>query len=360
MFDLLAELTTLPGPSGYERAVARRMLSGMRELGVDTHMDRMGNVVAYLPGRCHERKLMLSAHTDEVGLMVKCISEDGYLYVDQNGIVSVGGLPGAIVQIVARDCLYPGVVGARSAHLMLEDEASKPVTLLDVWVDVGASRREDVLAMGIHHGTPIVFQPNLQRMQDGCVVGKALDDRVGCSLLLRTLEHLSRQAALEVDLYVVAVVQEEVGSRGARVAARCIAPDWAVIVDTVPASDPSTVPQKTSSELGKGPVVRAMEQLPNKMGTLFSAAVSERLVALAQQAGLPVQRDIFRTWSDASTIHMEGKEGIAMGSVLVPRRYSHSAAEVVRLSDIEAAESLILAFLKSVSPEDLAGPSWLD
>lgn len=359
MLDLLEELTRLPGPSGYERAVAQRMLAGMRDLGVEAEMDRMGNVVGYVPGRSHDRKFMLSAHTDEVGLMVKYITDDGLIYFDQNGVISAMCLPSAKVQIVTRKRLYTGVIGTKSAHLMMDEEVKKPLSILDLWIDVGATSREDVLAMGIRHGTPIVFYPNFERIGDGFVISKAIDDRMGCTLLLKTLEALA-QTTLEVDLYVTAVVQEEVGSRGARVAARRIAPDWAVTVDTVPARDPSAIPQKTTAELGKGPVFRAMEVLPNMMGTLFSEAVRERLASVAEAEGLPYQYDIFGTWSDASTIHLEGPQGVSLGSVFVPRRYAHSPAEIMKVSDMEAAQALILAFLKSLSAEDLAGINWLD
>ena len=359
MLDLLKELTALPGPSGYERAVARRMLAGMRELGVEVEMDRMGNVIGYVPGRSHDRKLMLDAHTDEVGLMVKCITDDGLIYFDQNGIISAMCLPSAKVQIVTRERLFTGVIGTKSAHLMMDEEVKKPVSTLDLWIDVGATSREDVLAMGIRPGTPIVFYPNFERVGDGFVMSKAIDNRVGCTLLLKTLESLAH-TTLDVDLFVTASVQEEVGSRGARVVSRRIAPDWAVFMDTVPARDPSAVPQKTTAELGKGPVFRAMDVLPSMMGTLYSEAIRERLVAVAEAESLPYQFDIFRTWTDAATAHLEGPQGVSAGTVFVPRRYAHSPAEIMKVSDMEAARDLILAFLKSLSAEDLAGTNWLD
>jgi len=302
--------------------------------------------------------VMISAHSDEVGLMVKYISDDGYVYFDQNGTISTLCLPGTKVQIVTKDLLYPGVVGTRSAHLMMAEHGHNLPLMHELWIDVGARSRADVLAMGIRHGTPIVFYPNWEQLADGCVVSKAIDDRMGCTLLLKTLESLAK-TTLDVDLYVAAVVQEEVGSRGARVAARRIAPDWAITVDTVPAGDPSAIPQKTTAQVGKGPVFRSMELLPNMMGTLYAESVSERLVAVATAEKLPYQHDIFQTWSDAATIHMEGAEGVSMGSVLVPRRYAHSCAEVLSLSDLEVAAALIPAFLKSLSVDDLAGGNWL-
>ena len=359
MFELLEELTGLPGPSGYERAVARRMLAGLRQLGIEANMDRMGNVVGYVPGRSHTRKILVTAHTDEVGLMVKYISDDGFLYLEQNGVVNSISLPGTQVQIVTRERLYAGVIGTKSAHLLSEEEARRLPLLPELWVDVGASSRAEVLAWGIRHGTPVIYHPNFQRMGDDCAVSKAIDDRAGCAVLLSALQALAH-TTLDVDLYVAAVVQEEVGSRGALVTARRIAPDWAIALDTVPARDPATAPQRASAELGKGPVLRAMESLPNLMGTIFSERVNQRLTEAAEAAGVPFQYDVFRTWSDADTISLQGEQGVSMGGIFIPRRHSHSAAEVVSRRDLEAACSLLVAFLKSLSEDDLGRASWLD
>jgi putative aminopeptidase FrvX len=131
-------------------------------------------------------------------------------------------------------------------------------------------------------------------------------------------------------------------------------------VDVVAASDPSTTPQKVTAQLGKGPVIRAMEALPNMMGTLYSETVNERLVAVSEAEKLSYQFDIFKTWSDAATISLEGPQGVSMGGLFIPRRYGHSSAEVVSISDIETSRSLILAFLESLSVQDLAGINWID
>lgn len=359
MLELLRELTLLPGPSGYERAVARRMYTGMHELGVKVEMDRMGNVIGYVPGRSHDRRIMLSAHTDEVGLMVKYITDDGLIYFDLNGMLTPMCLPSAKVQVVTRQRTYTGVISTKSAHLMQEEDVRKPLSLLDLWIDVGATSREEVLAMGIHHGTPVVFYPNFELVGEGFVISKAIDDRFGCALLLKTLEALAH-TTLDVDLYATAVVQEEVGSRGARVAARHIAPDWALTLDTVPARDPGALPQKTTAQMGKGPVLRTMEALPNMMGTLFSERIRERLIAVSEAKALPYQHDIFSTWSDASEISLAGTQGVSMGGIFVPRRYAHSPAEMIKISDLEVARALIFAFLESLSVDDLAQGNWLD
>lgn len=359
MLELLEELTALPGPSGYERAIAHRMLAGLRQLGIEASMDRMGNVVGHVPGRSHARKILVTAHTDEVGLMVKYISDDGFLYLEQNGLVNLGSLPGTQVQIVTREHLYPGVIGTRSAHLLSEEEARRLPLLSELWVDLGASSRQEVLDRGIRHGTPVVFHPNFRRIGDDCAVSKAIDNRAGCAVLLNALQALTH-TALDVDLYVGAVVQEEVGSRGALVTARRIAPDWAITLDTVPARDAATIPQSTTVELGKGPVIRAMECLPNMLGVIFSERINQRLIEAARAAGLAVQYDVLRTWTDADTISLQGDQGVSVGGIFIPRRHSHSAAEVVNGRDLEAACSLLITFLRSLSEDDLARGNWLD
>ena len=359
MFDLLEELTSLPGPSGYERAVAQRMLAGLRQLGVEASIDRMGNVVGYVRGRSHARKILVTAHTDEVGLMVKHISDDGFLYLEQNGLVNISSLPGTPVQIITREHLYAGVIGIQSAHLQREDEARRLPLLSELWVDVGANSRQEVLARGIRHGTPVIYHPNFRRMGEDCAVSKAIDDRAGCAVLLSALQALAH-VSLDVDLYVGAVVQEEVGSRGALVTARRIAPDWAITLDTVPARDPATMPQRTTVELGQGPVIRAMESLPNMMGAIFSERVNQRLTEAARTAGLAGQYDVLRTWTDADTISLQGEQGVSVGGIFIPRRHSHSAAEVVNRRDLEAACSLLVTFLGSLSKDELARGNRLD
>jgi endoglucanase len=151
---------------------------------------------------------------------------------------------------------------------------------------------------------------------------------------------------------LVAAVQEEVGSRGAKVAAQSIGPDMAIVVDTVPAADPITPPQQATAECGKGPVIRSMDVNAQGWGTIYSKKIRQRLVATAVKYGIPHQKDIFRTWTDASTIHTSGK-GIPCGGLYVPRRYSHSPLELVKWSDIEKTVELLYLFCKELRSADI-------
>jgi putative aminopeptidase FrvX len=153
---------------------------------------------------------------------------------------------------------------------------------------------------------------------------------------------------VDYQLFFVAASQEEVGSRGAKVAARTLGPDMAMVIDTVPASDPITPLQQAASECGKGPVIRSMDVNALGWGTIYSKKIRQRLIDTATRNKISFQRDIFRTWTDASTIHTSGR-GIPCGGIYIPRRYSHSPTELVKWSDVKRTAELLYLFLKGLS-----------
>src|SRR4030043_1576710 len=183
---------------------------------------------------------------------------------------------------------------------------------------------------------------------------KAIDNRVGCAILIDLAEKMKTKK-IDYQLFFVAASQEEVGSRGAKVAAQTLGPDMAMVIDTVPASDPITPPQQATAECGKGPVIRSMDVNALGWGTIYSKKIRQRLIQTAVKNKIPFQKDIFRTWTDASTIHTSGK-GIPCGGLYIPRRYSHSPLELVKWSDVEKTAGVFFLFLKelnSVVIEDL-------
>jgi endoglucanase len=153
---------------------------------------------------------------------------------------------------------------------------------------------------------------------------------------------------IDYQLFLVAAVQEEIGSRGARVAAQILDPDMAIVIDTVPASDPITPPQQATAECGEGPVIRSMDVNALGWGTIYSKKIRQSLIQTAVKNKIPIQKDIFRTWTDASTIHTSGR-GIPCGGLYIPRRYSHSPVELVKWPDIERTANLLHLFLRNLS-----------
>jgi endoglucanase len=178
------------------------------------------------------------------------------------------------------------------------------------------------------------------------IVSKALDNRVGCAILIDLADKMKTRK-LDYQLFLVAASQEEVGSRGAKVAAQILGPDMAMVIDTVPASDPVTPPQQATAECGRGPVIRSMDVNALGWGTIYSKKIRQRLVHTAIKNRIPHQKDIFRTWTDASSIHTSGR-GIPCGGIYIPRRYSHSPMELVKWLDVERTAELLYLFLKGL------------
>jgi endoglucanase len=157
---------------------------------------------------------------------------------------------------------------------------------------------------------------------------------------------------IDYQLLLLAAVQEEIGSRGAKVAAQTLGPDMALVVDTVPAADPITPPQQATEECGKGPVIRSMDVNAMGWGTIYSKKIRQRLISTAVKHGIPHQKDIARTWTDASVIHTSGK-GIPCGGLYIPRRYSHSPLELAKWSDVENTANLLHFFCKELHSADI-------
>jgi len=221
------------------------------------------------------------------------------------------------------------VVGVKNRHLLTAEDLKRPISISDLWIDVGAESKEEVKRWGIEIGDPIVFHPNFQKIGKESILSKAVDNRAGCTILIDLAERM-KSKKIDYQLFLVAAVQEEIGSRGAKVAAQTLAPDMAIVIDTVPASDPITPPQQATAECGKGPVIRSMDVNALGWGTIYSKKIRQRLIQTALKNRIPHQKDIFRTWTDASTIHTS-RRGIPCGGLFIPRRYSHSPVELVKM-----------------------------
>jgi putative aminopeptidase FrvX len=320
MLDLFKRLVEIPGGSGFEEKVIEAIVAELKRSLPDVSVDPMGNVIGKL-GR-GKKSVMLCAHSDEVGLLIKYIDPKGFIYFDLNGMIDERVLLSTKVDICADRGIFTGVVGVKNRHLLTAEDLKRPISISDLWIDVGAGSAEEVRSWGIEIGDPIVFHPNFQKIGKGTILTKAIDNRAGCTVLIELAERM-KSKKIDYQLFFVAAVQEEIGSRGAKVASQTLGPDMAIVIDTVPASDPITPPQQAASECGKGPVIRSMDVNALGWGTVYSKKIRQRLINTALKNKIPHQKDIFRTWTDASTIHTSGR-GIPCGGLYIPRRYSHS------------------------------------
>ena len=349
MLELFQKLVETPGGSGFEEKVIEFISAELKKNLSDVSIDPMGNVVGKVgKGR---RSVMVCVHTDEMCLLVKYIDPRGYIFFDLNGMFDERVLLSTKVDICTEKEIYTGVVGVKNRHLMTAEDLKRPIAVSELWIDVGAESAEEVRAWGIEIGDPVVYHPHFQSIGKETIISKSIDNRAGCAILIDLAERMKKER-IDYQLFLVAAVQEEVGSRGAKVVAQTLAPDMAIVIDTVPAADPITPPQLATDECGKGPAIRSMDVNAFGQGTIYSKKIRQRLISTAVKNKIPHQKDIFRTWTDASTIHTSGK-GIPCGGVYIPRRYSHSPAELIKWSDVERTAELLYLFLKDLRSSDI-------
>lgn len=335
----LERLVDLAGAPGHEQAVADYVLTSLDPFAaasVDTH----GSVIVEMVGPAPGPVLLLAAHTDEVALVVKNIDASGFLQVGVLGSVIREVAAGRMVRVAG----HPGIVGVRPGHFWRtgSDLAQAPDRL---YVDVGASSAAAVRAAGIDIGTPVTFWNPLQRfgIDRDLVVGKALDDRLGCAVLLTLLERETPPAGRLVAAFTV---QEEVGLRGAGAVAHRIAPDFALAIDTIacadtPDGDPShDVPLR----LGAGPAL-PLATGPRGTGLLVSSKVATLLRAIGAEAGVELQTVVFGGGdNDATTMAWAGV-GCHAGSIAIARRYAHTPVEVADFDDVRATYTWLQALI---------------
>ena len=345
MFTLFEKLTGIPGGSGFEEKVIEAIAPELKRRLPEVSVDPLGNVIGKL-GK-GKKSVMVCVHSDEVGMLIKYIDPKGYIYFDLNGMIDERVLLSTKVDVCTDKGIYTGVVGVKNRHLLTAEDIKRPVSVSDLWIDLGAESAEEVKRWGVEIGDPISFHPNFQKIGKDTIISKAVDNRAGCTILVELAERMKAKK-LDYRLFFVAATQEEIGSRGAKVAAQALEPDMAIVIDTVPASDPITPPQQATTECGKGPVIRSMDVNALGWGTVYSKKIRKRLIATAEKNGIPHQEDVARTWTDAATIHTSGR-GIPCGGIYIPRRYSHSPMELVKWSDVERTVNLLYLFFKNLN-----------
>jgi len=349
VLNLLKQLAEVPGPSGREDSV-RAIVSEYLKPHVDRlWIDTWGNLVGLKKGSSGEGRLMIAAHMDEIGLFVSHIEDDGFLRVVPIGGVAERSLLYQRVMLKTRDGkLLRGVVGLKPLHVAKPEELQKVPELRELFVDVGASSKEEADKMGIRVGDILVFDREVVELTSDRVTGKAFDDRVGVTTLVKAAQMLERP---RVDVYFVATVQEEVGLKGARTSAFAISPDVALAIDVTIASDvPGVAKSEWYTKLGKGPAIKIADGR-SASGLIAHPKVVDFLVQVAEKYRIPYQVEIIPGGTtDASAIALN-KEGVPAGTVSIPTRYIHSPVEVVDLNDVYNAALLVKHFAEEVTPE---------
>ena len=342
--ELLEKLCNATAVSGDEHEVRQIVLEAVKLIADEVKVDALGNVLATKFGRGENRvRVMLAAHMDEIGLMVVKKHEDGVFEFDRVGGIDERQLPGKSVQ-VGRDHLS-GVIGAKPIHMTTADERKKKIDVSALRIDLGPEIGEKVKP-----GDRATFATRFELLGPS-IRAKALDDRFGVATLIELLKHTPDQ----IDLLAAFTVQEEVGLRGARVAAYALDPDMAIAVDATPAYDlphwdDEDENDRYNTRLDAGPAIYVMDS-----GTIPDRRLVNWLVETATQADIPYQlRQPGGGGTDAGAIH-KVRSGIPSVSVSVPVRYAHTAASIARLDDWANTLRLLHTALGRVTPDLLTG-----
>lgn len=344
---LLTDLLQARSPSGFEaeaQGVIDRALAGKVDA---VEKDSLGNRLGRVDGRGGPR-LMLAGHMDELGLIVKHIDKEGFLYFDTLGGHDPIMIPGRRVVVLSRHGPVLGVTGKRAVHLMTAEERKKVPELHEMWIDIGvASEKEARQRIAI--GDPVVYDHAFSRIGDSpLIVGRAMDNKAGCYVVNETLLRLVKhRAKLAATVLAVSTSQEEIGTRGATTSAFAVDPDFAVAVDVGHATDhPDCDARKFGRfKIGGGPII--------SRGPNINPVVYQRLIALAEKEKIPhqIKSEPRPTGTDARAIQM-ARSGIATGLIAVPLRYMHTPNEMISLEDLEACVRLLTAFALSLKKGD--------
>jgi endoglucanase len=344
--DLIAQLSEAAGVSGDESAVRQIVLGQIKRIAVETRTDALGNLLVHCRSHGKTRlRLLLAAHMDEVGLMIMRAGSEGLWKFEPVGGVDIRTLPGKGLWI-GRDRI-PGVIGVKPVHLTEKDECEQPLKVESLAVDIGAKNREAAVAR-LQPGDRAVFATSF-RSERGVLQGKALDNRLGVAALIELL----REPPPRIDLWAAFTVQEEVGLRGAAVAAHAIDPQIAIVLDVTSAHD---IPAWDGGEnavyntrLGGGPAIYIADRR-----TVSDPRLVRLLAETGVQHGIPFQfRQPGGGGTDAGAIHT-ARRGIPSVSVSVPCRGLHTPASTARMDDWQALVALVRAAL------DRLGRSGLD
>lgn len=342
-YSFLESILSTPSVSGFEQPVARIIRSRMEKFADKITTDLHGNTIVALNPQAKPR-IMLAGHIDQIGLMVRHINDEGFLYFAAVGGVDLAVLPGSRVMVHGHAGPVQGVIGRKPIHLMKAEERNGgKLEPQDLWIDIGTKDRAGAMSQ-VAIGDIATYVLGIVKLGDDFITGAGLDDKVGAFVVMEALRLCAEQKSkLKCAVYSVATVQEEIGLRGAHTSTFGIEPTVGIAVDVCHASDNPGADKKISGDisLGKGPVI--------SLGANINPAVGKGLLDAGKANDRPCQRLAApaSTGTDANAMQLS-RSGVATGLVGIPNRYMHTQVEVVSLSDLEQCAALLADFILSV------------
>jgi endoglucanase len=342
--SLLKQICEIPGAPGFEKPVRDLVISLVRPYIDELHIDNIGNVIAIKKGVRNPdgKRVMLAAHMDEIGFIVSHIDEQGFLRFNTLGGFDPKTLTAQRVIVHGKKDLI-GVMGSKPIHVMTPEEKTKLPKTTDFFIDLGMPKEE--VEKYITIGDPVTRDRELIEMGD-CVNCKSIDNRVAVFIVIEALKQLKNPA---YDVYATFTVQEEVGIRGANVAAHQINPDFGIALDTTIAFDvPGAAPHEKVTELGKGTAIKIMDAM-----TICDYRMVAFMKQVATKEAISWQPELLTAGgTDTAGVQRMGKQGAIAGAISIPTRHLHQVIEMAHKSDIADSIALLVACLEQLDAHD--------
>ncbi|MBO8458895.1 MAG: M20/M25/M40 family metallo-hydrolase [Bacteroidetes bacterium] len=332
------QLVETPSPSGFEMKCQNLFKDYASRYVEHVYKDTFGNVIAH--NSCNGKsKLMISAHIDEIGFMVKHIDDDGFLYIVPIGGIDTMLLPGSRLAIHHNGNSFLGIIGRKPIHLLNENERNK-VIFEDLWLDCGfTSQKHAQLSVSI--GDPITFTTNPIYMSDNCMVTRSADNKVGSAIMMEVMKRL-KDLDTNYDIYYASTRQEEIGLRGGITAAANVKPDYTIVIDATHATDYPSVKKTFYGEiaLGKGPSISISPDTDEEFRSKFLESI--------QKKAYPYQIEVHPNASGTESRAIQIQHGgIKTLNISYPVRYMHSASEIISSDDVKDVIEILCNFLIS-------------
>jgi putative aminopeptidase FrvX len=344
-----------PAMAGFEEEMIKKIKADLKDYVDEIRVDVLGNVIATINGTSSDGSdLMIFAHTDSLGMIVKGVEENGFIRIER-----VGGVPERILAAsnvilqTSTNGIINGVIGFVSHHLTPPDDKYVVKPISECYVDIGATNAKEVEAAGVRVGTPVLYRPSFERLINNRVAATSLDDRGGCAVLVELAQYFKKHRP-KATIHLVGTVQEEFNLRGAMVAAQQIRPTAAISIDLVAASDTPDIDGGNGVKVGSGPVVGTYTF--HGRGTLNGLIPHPRLFSLVEDAAKLQKVNLQRhatigLLTDASYVQLVG-DGVACVDVAWPTRYTHSGVEVCSLADLEDLLNLLIGVAENFPVEE--------
>lgn len=339
---LVKELSTTPGISGFETKIANIIKRELKDVADDITTDTMGNIICTKKGKKSAPTIMLASHMDEIGLMVKFIDEKGFIRFATIGGINDQMLLNQTVTIHSEKGDYVGVIGSKPPHVTKPEERNKVIKYDSMFIDIGVKDKEEAEKM-ISIGDPITFNSWFEEFPNNLIMGKALDNRLGCYVMMEVLKRVKTNATV----YGVGTVQEEVGLKGARVSAFGLNPDYAFALDTTVCGDhPGITLEEAPVEMGKGPSIVLIDA--SGRGLMSPKVIRDMLIGAAEKEGIDYQLEVSDGGTTDGTSISLTREGIPTGVLSVPTRYIHTPVSVASMDDVEKTIQIIVAAINNL------------